>query len=203
MKITKFNSSSSRNIHTFEIQFGKKMENGLVYKNSIDCELFNKILRKIKKENAYSYEKEFSYIIYNHLDISLYINSSKETTEFQCLQSDGSEHTILTSNKDQSFDLKMGIISKKRVLLNEFEPRYTYHSERHRKTTSFNFSNLFYINFSTVYSLKDSGIEPIYQICITLPRKIRKDQSYIFKGIRKYIQFIQQTVLPFEVNYRV
>ena len=196
-------TNNSNDIHTFEIQFGKKIKNNHIYKNSIDPDIYNKILEKIKTEKAYSYEKLFSYIIYSHKDISLYINEESRGGEFQCLKSNGSQHSTISSNKSQSFDLKMGIVCKKKIYLNNFEPRYNYHSEIKRKTTSFNFSNLFYINFSTIYSLKDKKKSPIYQICITLPRKIKKDKSYIFKGIRKYIQFIQQTIFPFEVKYSI
>ena len=196
-------TNNSNDMYTFEIQFGKKIKHGNIYKNSINRDIYEKILHKIKTDHSYSYEKQFSYVIYSHKDISLYINEESKGGEFQCLKSNGSEHSLLSSNKQQSFDLKMGVVCKKKIYLNDFEPRHTYHSEIKRKTTSFNFSNLFYINFSTIYSLKNSKIPPIYQICITLPRKIRKDKSYIFKGIRKYIQFIQQTIFPFEVKYSI
>ena len=136
-------TNNSNDIYTFEIQYGKKIKDNPIYKNSIDQDIYNKILQKIKKENAHSYEKEFSYVIYSHKDISLYINEDSVGGEFQCLKSNGSEHSTISSNKSQSFDLKMGIVSKKKIYLNDFEPRYNYHSEIKRKTTSFNFSNFF------------------------------------------------------------
>lgn len=194
-------ANNSNDIYTFEIQFGKEEINKQVYKNSINKDIYDKLINKINKDNQYSYKKQFNYIIYGHRDISLYINQGSTGGEFQCLKSNGFEHSILKSNKDKAFDLKIGLVCKKKILLNDFEPRYSYHSEINRNTTSFNFSNLFYINFSTIYSLKESGISPIYQICITLPRKIKKDKSYIFKELRKYVQIIQQTIFPFDIKY--
>ena len=183
LKSSIFNYVKNAESVNLEIDFGFKTNSDKVFDLNIPKHKYDKMLDYLLKKNNFKYKKDLVYYIYSYRNLRLFMDEKTPGKFLKCLKTqfiDG--HNIY--NSDGFFDLKITTMKKTPVSIHSFCSLEHYDNLIKRSTTSLNYNNQFYINFSKV--ITEKGIT--HHIKILLAKNISSHKSKIFVNLYEQIK---------------